>query len=468
MGGITDLRFVVHDPVKFPDTQEEISGPSPYWNTPTRGPSYIKPENRQKPLKSKGKLDSLYSKYSTDMSPLLGTTYSVEARITDILKDDDLLHDLALLVSQRGVVIFKKQEDLTVDQQKDLVQKLGILSGKPKNNGLHIHPTTRAGGVITQNGTIDPEVSFISTRISKKINIFDSLPTGFSWHSDITFEPVGSDYSSFRLVELPPLGGDTFFANGYALYEKLSPPLREFFEGLTGTYSQPKFNDFGRNECFKLYTNERGAPENVGEELIAVHPIVRTNPVTGWKSLFAVGGHFTKFNELSPLESKTMKEYIWNTLVQAHEIQVRHRWDKHDVAIWDNRSSYHAINRDIYHYKNVIRSGIRTVGIAERPYLDPNSITQTEGLSLIEKEIEEVAKKQNEAKVEADRKKSEKEKEESSNSETSINSTSQIDEKKLDDGCQRCKRQKVTNTGCYLEVSSLKEKERRGTVLDGE
>ncbi|VVT57994.1 uncharacterized protein SAPINGB_P005984 [Magnusiomyces paraingens] len=381
MSALDNLQFTVFDAKKFPKIEHPESGPSPWWNKLNEGPSYIKPEDRQKPLVPSGKLDEKYSKNAVDLTPLLGTTYNVETRITDILKDDDLIRDLAIKISQRGVVVFKKQDDLTVEQQKELVQKLGLLSGKPKNNGLHIHPTAPAGGIIGENGLVDPDVSFISTRINKNYKSYDrSYPTAFSWHSDITFEPAGADYSSLRLVELPPTGGDTFWANGYALYEKISPSLRAYLDTLTGTYSQPEFKNFGGQKNFDLYSQERGAPENVGDELVAIHPIVRTNPVTGWKSLFAVGAHFTKINDLTPLESKTLKEFIWNILVQSHDIQVRHKWDKYDIAIWDNRSTYHAINKDIHYYDDVIRTGIRTVGIAERPYLDPNSLTQTEAL----------------------------------------------------------------------------------------
>lgn len=390
MTGISNLEFAVFDAKKFPSQTNPQTGPSPYWDKPKEGPSYLEPESRQKPLKSSGKLNKTYSESAEELTPRLGTTYNQNVRLTDIIKDDDLLRDLAIQISQRGVVVFKKQDDLTVEQQKELVNKLGLLSGKPKNNGLHIHPTAPAGGVIGKDGLIDPEVSFISTRVYKNYTPIDrQLTTAYSWHSDITFEPVPADYSSLRLVELPASGGDTFWANGYALFEKLSPSLRDYFETLTGTYSQPKFNDFGQKENFKLYTQERGAPENVGEELKAIHPIVRTNPVTGWKSLFAVGGHFTQINELSLLESQLLKDFIWNTLVQSHDIQVRHKWDKYDIAIWDNRSTYHAINSDIRVLGKIERSGIRTVGIAERPYLDPNSITQSEGLQKLEEEEEQ-------------------------------------------------------------------------------
>lgn len=108
------------------------------------------------------------------------------------------------------------------------------------------------------------------------------------WHSDITFEPVPADYSSLRIFEQPPSGGDTLWANGYALYEKLSPSLRGYFDTLTGTYSQPLFKRAAVDK-FQIYSEARGAPENTGDDSIAVHPIIRTNPVTGWKAFFGIG-----------------------------------------------------------------------------------------------------------------------------------------------------------------------------------
>lgn len=166
--------------------------------------------------------------------------------------------------------------------------------------------------------------------------------------------------------------------------------MRSYFDTLTGTYSQPIFKE-NANEEYNLYSEERGAPENIGDDLKAIQPIVRTNPVTGWKTLFAVGHHFTKINEVNPLESQALKEFVWNILVQSHDIQVRHKWGKYDIAIWDNRSTYHTANPDIKLLGDVYRSGVRTVGIAERPYLDPNSITQTEGLQKLSTSENELA-----------------------------------------------------------------------------
>jgi Probable taurine catabolism dioxygenase len=82
---------------------------------------------------------------------------------------------------------------------------------------------------------------------------------------------------------------DTLWASGYEVYDRLSEPYQKFLEGFTATYAQPRFNEVAKNNNFEVHPGPRGAPENVGDELSAQHPVVRTNPVTGWKSIFAVG-----------------------------------------------------------------------------------------------------------------------------------------------------------------------------------
>lgn len=65
------------------------------------------------------------------------------------------------------------------------------------------------------------------------------------------------------------------------VFDRISKPYQKFLESLTATYSQPGFNEAAIRNGFKLFTEARGAPENVGEDLTAVHPVIRTNPVTG-------------------------------------------------------------------------------------------------------------------------------------------------------------------------------------------
>jgi alpha-ketoglutarate-dependent taurine dioxygenase len=124
-------------------------------------------------------------------------------------------------VSQRGVVFFRAQDDLTNDLQKELAQRLGQLSGKPATSRLHIHPVSNSGRRL---GGKDDEISVISSAQAKEIykNRFADFLAGKKkqslkggWHSDITFEPVPSDYAILRLTQLPSTGGGRFLTNTF-------------------------------------------------------------------------------------------------------------------------------------------------------------------------------------------------------------------------------------------------------------
>lgn len=122
--------------------------------------------------------------------------------------------DSCSIVSQRGVVFFRKQDDLDNDLQKELAQRLGELSGKPETSKLHIHPVSNSGRKL---GGKDDEISVISSEQAKEL--YKNRFLDFSgkkqnakkgWHSDITFEPVPSDYALLRLTELPKTGGGKY------------------------------------------------------------------------------------------------------------------------------------------------------------------------------------------------------------------------------------------------------------------
>ena len=69
--------------------------------------------------------------------------------------------------------------------------------------------------------------------------------------------------------------------------------------------------------------------------------MVRTNPVTGWKSLFAVGNHIEKINDLTPDESRRLHDWFLQMIVEEHDTQLRHRWqNKYDVGEYTLLSIY--------------------------------------------------------------------------------------------------------------------------------
>ncbi|KAM3074570.1 hypothetical protein ACMFMG_008000 [Clarireedia jacksonii] len=401
---ITSAADQIHEKVV---SQKPIGEVQQHKELPDTATATSTQENHREPLKLSGALDKFKS---FDVTPIIGREF-VDVNLAEWIKapnSDELLRDLAITslslvshswlkmltstaVSQRGVVFFRKQDDITNDIQKELVQRLGELTGKPSTSKLHIHPISNSG---REHGDKDDEISVISSAQARKIykgdfpSLSDQITNRQSgkegWHSDITFEPIPSDYALLRLTQLPKTGGDTLWASGYEVYDRISKPVQRFLEGLTATYAQPKFNQTAERNGFKLYTEERGAPENRGEKLEAIHPVVRTNPVTGWKSIFALGHHVSHINSISELESSTLLKFFLRLVVDNQDLQVRHRWQNvNDLAIWDNRSNYHIATPDYLDDPSLgERSGQRAVSLGEKPYLDPLSTGRREALKL--------------------------------------------------------------------------------------
>ena len=115
-------------------------------------------------------------------------------------------------------------------------------------------------------------------------NLLPPLP--ISPHDSITFEKTPSDYAILKIHTLPETGGDTIWASAYEAYDRLSPPYQKFLEGLTAVHSAQRFKTVAARYGRQVRTDQRGAPDNIGDELRATHPVIRTNPATGWKGLF--------------------------------------------------------------------------------------------------------------------------------------------------------------------------------------
>ncbi|KAL4780009.1 hypothetical protein BJX76DRAFT_364665 [Aspergillus varians] len=331
-------------------------------------------------LYSSGSLDGFKS---TVLTPVIGNEFpkgSVNI-VDDILNApnaEERIRDLAILIAERGVVFFRAQDNLTNDLQKQLILRLGELTGRPPAHGLHIHPVVNDA---REFGDPDPQISTINSLERKKLykGAYGSLAA--IWHSDISFEKAPSDFSALRLTLLPETGGDTLWASGYELYDRISKPYRAFLETLTARHSGDGFHRAAEAGGFGLYEKPRGSPLNVGGELSSDHPVVRTNPITGWKSIFPVGTFPKKVNGLTTRESENLLKYFHDLITYGHDLQVRFKWnDPNDIAIWDNRSVFHSATFD---YDGIgERSGNRAVGIGEAPYFDSASKSRREDLGI--------------------------------------------------------------------------------------
>jgi alpha-ketoglutarate-dependent taurine dioxygenase len=149
----------------------------------------------RKPLQLSGVLSDTHK--SLPLTPSIGQEFP-RASIQELLtapNSNALLRDLAITVSQRGVVFFRNQQSLTIAQQKELAQRLGELNGKPESSKLHIHPLHNSE---REHGTDDDEVSVISSEEAKKY-LQNSMARRYGlekkkslapqWHTDYSLIP---------------------------------------------------------------------------------------------------------------------------------------------------------------------------------------------------------------------------------------------------------------------------------------
>jgi taurine dioxygenase len=135
--------------------------------------------------------------------------------------------------------------------------------------------------------------------------------------------------------ELPPMGGDTLFANQYQAYEALSAPLREFLDGLTAIHSAAKGSAAATR-------SDRVSDGGTGREevLQSEHPVVRTHPETGRKALYVNTGHTVRFAGMTEAESTPILEYLYRHQIRP-EFCCRFVWSPGSLAFWDNRCAQH-------------------------------------------------------------------------------------------------------------------------------
>ncbi|KAF7552476.1 hypothetical protein G7Z17_g4289 [Cylindrodendrum hubeiense] len=326
------------------------------------------------PLTYTGSLDDIKQ---ADVTPTIGREFT-GLQIRDLLRwDERLIRDLAVTVSQRGVV-FLKDQDVTPAEMKDFMLRLTELGGCPATSDLHVHPLTEEGSELgDQISVISSEKQKKGGGLTHQLNDVSRYASA-GWHSDITFEKVPSDYAMLKIHTLPATGGDTLWASGYEIYDRLSPPMQQFFEGLTATHDATFFHDEAARLGNPLRKGVRGSPLNQGGDLKAIHPIIRTNPVTGWKSVFVNRGFTKRINGISKDESDVLLNYLFNLVTQNHDAQVRYRWSKNDCAIWDNRSTFHCATYDY----EAARAGDRVCSLGEAPYLDIDSKGRREALGI--------------------------------------------------------------------------------------
>ena len=161
--------------------------------------------------------------------------------------------------------------------------------------------------------------------------------------------------SILHLNTVPPVGGDTLFASMSAAYEALSAPMKTYLENLTATHDgervwRGRYSDQGVDDSGTVYPR-------------AVHPVIRTHPITGRKGIFVNSPFTTHINEIPRDESDDILGYLYKHCGKP-DFQVRFRWQPNSVAFWDNRCVQHLA---LWDYFPETRSGYRVTIEGDRP-----------------------------------------------------------------------------------------------------
>lgn len=277
------------------------------------------------------------------LTPYLGAEL-IDVNLAEAARNDDLFGAIkgALL---KHKVLFLRDQDISRADHIAFAERFGPLEDHPVAGSDPQHP-----GLV---------------RIYKDEN---SPPDYYEnqWHADTTWREAPQMGAVLRCVACPPVGGDTMWADMERAYDDLSDHVKETIAPLKARHSIEA--TFGA----RMPEERRLALKAQFPD--AEHPVVRTHPETGRKSLYVCGfaTHFTNFHtaanvrfgqDYAPGGSQLLQYLIGRA--QIPEYQVRWRWKPGSMAIWDNRCTQHYAVMD---YPPCVRQMERAGIIGDKPY----------------------------------------------------------------------------------------------------
>ena len=255
-----------------------------------------------------------------------------------------LSHALGAEIS--GIDISKPFDDQTFLQLNRAFLEHGILlfRGQPLTREQHIAFSRHFGELeltpahrVGNRDANYPEIVLVTNKPTAADG--EKRYQGEGWHSDRSFSALPALASLLRAVEIPNIGGNTMFSNGYTAYEILSDGMKKLLEGLHAAHIQEGSR-----------TLDHSTPERLAETQRAsrtAHPVVRVHPETGRKSLF-LAYRVKKFVGMTTEESKPLLDFLMEHATRP-QLVYRHVWQKNDLIIWDNRCTMHNAVNDYDH-----------------------------------------------------------------------------------------------------------------------
>ena len=241
--------------------------------------------------------------------------------------DPKQLDEVRDALHEYGVIVLRDQ-DITSDQYLAFARHFSDILPYPLVSGLPDHP----------------DIVAVLKREEERVNF------GGIWHSDTTYlerPPMGS---MLLAKELPPHGGDTIWSNMMMAYETLSGGMKTALEGLIAINSAKKGSAAATREDSR---KDGGARDDSGLATTAEHPVVRTHPSTGKKSLYVNFGHTTHFKGMTEPESAPILEYLFKHQIRP-EFTCQLHWEIGTLAFWDNRITQHLPINDYHGYRRLL------------------------------------------------------------------------------------------------------------------
>ena len=167
-----------------------------------------------------------------------------------------------------------------------------------------------------------------------------SSPFGGTWHSDWSFQNAPPSATILHSKIIPPIGGDTLFANTALAYKDLSKDLKEKIENLDGIHSAKL--PYAKDGFYALENEKRTLKIKSSDKAnkYNVHPLIRVHKTTRVKSLFINPVYTIGIDGMSNLESSTLLTKLFEHMTQEKYIY-RHKWQPNMLIMWDNRTVMH-------------------------------------------------------------------------------------------------------------------------------
>lgn len=241
----------------------------------------------------------------------IGGSLGAEILGADLAALNDALFEEIYRAFVRYQAIIFRDQDLTTDQFLAFGKRWGKIQLYPYAKGLATHPEIL-------------EVLRAET---------DPIAFGNVWHFDGSNYKIPPKATMLYALELPPVGGDTMFANMYDAYETLSDGMKTLLAPLRG------LNVGQRELAFFAGLSEMEQKDPGDMVVTTAHPVVRTHPDSRRKSLF-VGHRLEGFESMTPEESAPLIAFLRKHAIRP-EFTCRFSWKPGSLGIWDNRCVQH-------------------------------------------------------------------------------------------------------------------------------